>query len=53
MDLISVSGRCRLKIICTRNIFTNLYWGEAGYHVHEALETQGLVDLRVDLVDAV
>ena len=53
MDPISVSGICRLKIICTRKIFTNPCWGEAGYHDHRTVEAQGSISLRADLVDAI
>ena len=53
MDRILVFGRCRLKIICTRKIFTNPCWGEAGYHDHGVVEAQASSSLRVDSVDAV
>ena len=53
MDPISVSGRCRLKIICTRKIFTNLCWGEAGYHDLGTVEAQGSISLGADPVDAI
>ena len=47
MDPISVSGRYRLKIVCTP------CWGEAGYHDHGVVEAQGSSGSSVDLVDVV
>ena len=48
MDSISISGRCRSKIICARKIFTN-----RGIHDGGEMETQGSPGSRVDPVDFV
>ena len=53
MDPILVYGRCILKIICTRKIFTNPCWEEVGYYDHGVVEAQGSLGLRVDPIDAV
>ena len=51
MDPILVSGRCKLKIVCTRKVFTNPVEGEAGYYDHGVVEAQRSSSLRVDPVD--
>ena len=53
MDPISVSGRCRSKIIYIRKISRTIDWGEAGIHDGGEVETQGSPGSRVDLVDFV
>ena len=53
MDPILVSGRCKLKIICTRKFFMNPCWGEVGYHDHGTVEAQEPTSLRADPVDAI
>ena len=53
MDPISVSGKCRLKIICIRKVFTNPCWGCVEYHDYGAVETQGSTSLRADPIYAI
>ena len=50
MDPISVSGRCRSKIICTGRSSRIVDRGDAGIHDGGEVEAQGSPGSRVDLV---
>ena len=51
MDPISISRRCRLKIICTKKSSQTPIGGEVGYHDHGAAEAQGSSSPMIDPVD--
>ena len=52
MDPISNFGRCRLKTRPERSSQT-LVGGEVGYHGYGAVEAQGSLGLRVDMINDV